>query len=219
MTSDSRLDTELCRACLDGDETAVGELLARGASASATTPRNGWTALQYACTCPGDGGAKLVALLSRSGASVNEACRNGASPLVRAAFKGHPRCLQALLDLGGDATLANTAGSTPLHSAAAKGHAACVTLLLPHCDASARNTDGETAADRARATRRGDCDGTLAALAQASAPWACGGVWCDEPATTVHRKGGVPGRPTPGACCCSAVPLLVWCCLCSRRRT
>ncbi|KAK7249906.1 hypothetical protein SO694_0000539 [Aureococcus anophagefferens] len=163
------LDEELCRACSDGDAAAVKKLLERGASPTCGTRVNGWSPLHYAATCADEAAAvAVIHVLERAGADVDGRSMNEATPSTRAAFKGHAKSLAALLELGADANLHNDEGSTPLHAACAKGHAACAALLLENgADATRLNSDGETPLDRARATRRGDFEGTVAVLLRA----------------------------------------------------
>jgi ankyrin repeat protein len=72
---------------------------------------------------------------------------DGYTPLHLAAFFGHARIAEELLDWGAEASLAsrNAMGVTPLNSAAAGRHAAVVELLIAAgADVNARSAGGHT---------------------------------------------------------------------------
>ncbi|GJP53784.1 hypothetical protein CLOM_g12921 [Closterium sp. NIES-68] len=111
-----------------GDVARVRFLLSRGACADGCLPRG---------TDGGDTGS---------------APPNGHTPLIYAARAGHVEVCDLLLKHGASVGARTRAGAaTALHRAAGAGHEQVVQLLLAHgADVAAVDSDGLTAADKAR---------------------------------------------------------------------
>jgi ankyrin repeat protein len=72
----------------------------------------------------------IQSFLNSKKAGVNKSDKNGATPLLRAAAKGHAEVVQLLLAKGVSVNKPNKNCDTPLLAAAANGHAEIVRLLL-----------------------------------------------------------------------------------------
>ncbi|KAG7264661.1 hypothetical protein CRUP_014163, partial [Coryphaenoides rupestris] len=140
----------LHRACRDGDVGALRSLLL------------------LLLRCRGGGGdpaahldhlLECVVHLVRVGCDVNAATtRSAQTPVLIAAFGGHPECVLWLLQAGADVNRQDCAGESPVHKAARAGSMDCVqTLLLHGAKPDLRNTTGLTPADLARAQGFWDC--------------------------------------------------------------
>jgi ankyrin repeat protein len=71
-----------------------------------------------------------VKLLLDKGANVNvKENRNGATPLIVAAFEGNKEVIEQLLAKGADIDAKDNEGNTALSLASARGHTAVVELL------------------------------------------------------------------------------------------
>jgi ankyrin repeat protein len=103
-------ETGLMRAAADGDESAVGALLAKRADPNAFD-RDRHTALMRAAF---HGHAKIIALLCAAGAAVDALDAAGCSALHHAG-RGSQEFVFDLLELkhGGDSTLRNAKGEVP----------------------------------------------------------------------------------------------------------
>jgi ankyrin repeat protein len=67
------------------------------------------------------------------GADVNQADASGDWPVIFAAYLGHTRILQALIDAGADLTVVDPGmKATALHAAAYAGHAEACRMLIDH---------------------------------------------------------------------------------------
>lgn len=109
-----RLASEVLRACVLGDASAVRELLDQSAP---VVPPALFAAVQ-------GGHAEVVELLAANpNVDVNRCLANGCSPLFKAASLGHTDCAARLLDAQA-AVDAPSNGSSPLLVAAAQRHAA-----------------------------------------------------------------------------------------------
>ena len=71
-----------------------------------------------------------VRMLLAAKAEVDAALRDGGTPLLAAAYKGHDACVAALLQHGAYVDAARADGLTPLCQASKAGHTRCVELLL-----------------------------------------------------------------------------------------
>ncbi|XP_057329980.1 putative ankyrin repeat protein RF_0381 [Microplitis mediator] len=82
------------------------------------------------------GDIKLVELRIRQGADVNDLGRNGSSPLHVAAWYGHPKIMELLINNGArlDSVLngSTKTGYTPLHLACLNNKIECVKVLLKY---------------------------------------------------------------------------------------
>ena len=85
-----------------------------------------------------DNNVELMKFLIEKGADVNNADKDGESPLHKAAVEGHTEVVKLLIDAGADVNKANEVGWTPLHKAAGYGHTEVVKLLI---DAGAVDKD------------------------------------------------------------------------------
>ena len=99
----------------------------------------GSTALMFAALA---GDAESARLLLVRGANANDSAADGTSPLIAAAFAGHPTVVQVLLDARADPNLTGV-GYSALHAAVLRGDLASVRALLAKgADANARLTGG-----------------------------------------------------------------------------
>ena len=92
----------------------------------------------------------MNALLSRDGIEVNQAQKNGATPLWIACARWFGPCdlniVKALLAAGADVNKAENGGHTPLHAACERGRLEVVKELLeqPQIDVNPVDKDGDT---------------------------------------------------------------------------
>ena len=107
--------------------------------------------------------ARIVALLARHGADVNQRYARGVRPLHMAARYGLARCIEMLVSLGADPDARDVRKETALFRAANLGHEDAVAALVRlGVDAQVKNREGQRAIDRAR--RKGFA--TIASLLQ-----------------------------------------------------
>ena len=71
-------------------------------------------------------------LLAEDGVDVNQADKNGWTPLYVASEKGHTEVIKVLLHAGANVHQANKNGFTPLHTASEKGHTDTTAFLVFH---------------------------------------------------------------------------------------
>lgn len=166
-TSGTKLNDDLLRAAMTGDDAALRALLAQGADPS-HADADGATALELAALSDCFGCVRELAahasqsqldsalilcsymghlasahsLLPRASAQASDG--NGNTALMMAARSGNPDLAKALLPFS-DPDRANNRGETALIIAAGAGHTACVDALLPSSDIFLRNKDGQTA--------------------------------------------------------------------------
>lgn len=96
-----------------------------------------------------DGDAGAVARLLAEGANARAAGPMGATPLMVATLRDHPRCVQALLPFS-DAKAADEEGATALIYAAQHRRLDCARALVVASDVDQRDAEGFTAMDHAR---------------------------------------------------------------------
>ena len=91
--------------------------------------------------------------LLKHGAKPDAPCKNGWTPLMVAANRGHQRIMRLLLESGADANARSKhTDMTALMFAAGSGHVAAVRLLMQHgADANARNSQSNRAKELAEA--------------------------------------------------------------------
>jgi ankyrin repeat protein len=134
------------------DRLAV--LLATEPALATARSADGFTALHYpAFFGVGDAAAASRALLA-AGSDVNARSENGLSvlPIHSATAGNHDDVVAVLVDAGADVNATQRHGWTPLHGAAQNGSLASVErLLAAGADPAARNDDGTSAIDLARA--------------------------------------------------------------------
>lgn len=90
---------------------------------------------------------RVIALLAEDAKRTGEYSHDGWTPLHLAAFFGHKKCAEILLEQGANvhARSRNAMKNTPLHAAAAGRHGSVVEVLLAHgADANARQHGGWT---------------------------------------------------------------------------
>ncbi|XP_046395498.1 uncharacterized serine-rich protein C215.13-like [Ischnura elegans] len=127
----TELGTALLKACRDGEEDTVMQLIRR------------------------------ATLVGASSADLNVTDHTGRSPLSYLSSNGSAPMVEALAVLPGvDANQADTEGNTPLHFAAQAGHADILNILLSRCagvDVDARNALGFTPLMKAALQGRTKC--------------------------------------------------------------
>ena len=115
---------------------------------------DGFTALHYPAFFGRGDAAGAARVLLAAGADVNGRSDNALAvlPLHSAVAGGHEDVVGVLVDAGADVNATQRHGWAPLHGAARNGSLASVErLLAAGADPAARNDDGTTAADLARA--------------------------------------------------------------------
>ena len=117
--------TPLIVACENNRPDCVRLLLGAQANLTATDTDHGATALHGACQ---SGAVECVDALLDARAPVDAVDASGASPLIVAAYRGHPKCVERLLARGADEGV-KYEGKTALDLAEEAGHSACVRLL------------------------------------------------------------------------------------------
>ena len=138
-------ETALHHAAIDGNAAAAKVLLEHGAPADVKDAK-GCTPLSRAIFW---GRAAVVALLLETKACDLNQCNHAAeSPAYLAALRGHPECLQLLLDAQAPDAPAKCTyhdGYTPLHAAVISRSVKCLRMLLDAgFDPSAQNKYGQT---------------------------------------------------------------------------
>ena len=148
----------LASAALEGDESAVRQALAQGASPD-TCDEHGWAALHNALLS-GPSALAVASILVQAGASTQATTCDGLTPL-HLVHEADPKVdwkvtrgstadgrssffcaslVQLLIDGGARVNAASSDGSTPLHLAAATGATSTVMALL-HCGADVHAPD------------------------------------------------------------------------------
>ncbi len=118
---------------------AVQSLLKRGFDANSRDPA-GFHGLYLALREPALKSAGVLAAWPKT--DLNAATRQGETPLMMAALKGHTELATQLVAKGADV---NKTGWTPLHYAATNGHIAIISLLLEnHAYIDAESPNGST---------------------------------------------------------------------------
>ena len=153
---------ELASAAFLGDLSGLQALVERGARVD-QPDRNGYTALQLACTA---GRADCARHLLAKGASVNAKGVGGSAPLHAAARNGHAAALRLLLSIPGvDVNALAKDGRTALHVAAQHDHDdAAQQLIEAGVDAQRKDRSGKTALDVACAAPGGAGSATARTL-------------------------------------------------------
>ncbi|XP_028039065.1 ankyrin repeat domain-containing protein 29 isoform X2 [Bombyx mandarina] len=108
---------------------------------------------------------RVARTLLRAGAHVDQLRQDGATPLFKAAHKGHAAVVAELLKYNPELGLLPN-GQSALHGAAMFGALSCVRVLAPAADRSLRNAAGHTALQAAAAARRPRVVAYLRALDQ-----------------------------------------------------
>ncbi len=142
--------TALAAAASQGQESTLKLLLEAGANTQ-WQDQYGRTPLMQAAA---NGQVGTLALLNRAGGNVNQQNQQGHTALILAAANGHANTVAWLL-LGSDAAVHHTLlnnGRNALHLASAAGHDDVVAqLLLTDLDIGAKDADGQTALQLAKA--------------------------------------------------------------------
>ena len=85
-----------------------------------------------------------------NGVDINTKDREGNTPLLMAASRGHTDCVELLIERKANVGAVNTRGNTSLHLAVAKAPPECIKLLLEAgAPVNSRNNDGDTPLDHA----------------------------------------------------------------------
>jgi ankyrin repeat protein len=120
-------DSRISNAAMDGNRTAVADLLKQGADVNGPQG-DGSTALHWAADRED---LEMMQMLVRAGANVNAKTRLGdITPLLMAAKSGNSAVVDLLVKAGADTKAVSTTGTTPLMLAAASGNADAVRILL-----------------------------------------------------------------------------------------
>lgn len=130
-------EEELYRAALNGDETAVADLLAKGAD-----PGQAGTEGLPLCAAAAWDRVEVISALLEAGADVNGVEADGWQPLLWAAANGNADAARTLIEAGASVEAANTNGDTPLTLAARRGALGVVRVLL-EAGASPETYDGD----------------------------------------------------------------------------
>ncbi len=147
-------DTELIKVLIQGGAD-VNAKCTTGLDFSGSRKENrpglytsgGWTPLHMSVI---NGKVPLVAVLIKSGASIDARENEGRTPLHWAATLGRTEMAKILLKAGADVNAKTKYGTTPLHWAAFKGNTEMVKILLKAgAEVNARDKDGETPLDSA----------------------------------------------------------------------
>lgn len=126
----------ICDAARDGDESAVKELLGKGADINST----GGGTIDYSplMWAAGNGNIGIMRLLLERGADPNLRNGRGVTALLPAAQDGRLDAVRLLLDRGANVH-SEVKGVSPLSAAAAFGHLEVVRMLL---ERGARDNNG-----------------------------------------------------------------------------
>ncbi|XP_059167490.1 ankyrin repeat domain-containing protein 50-like [Physella acuta] len=138
----SKLKTDLTKAALNNDVTAVQRLLDRGDDVNAED--NGWTPLLVAVK---NANVAVVRLLLQAGADVNWTNRKGQSALLFAVHNVDLEVVELLLQCQADVDQAHVGdGTTALYFAARSGSASLVRMLIrAGANVNLANSEGVTA--------------------------------------------------------------------------
>ena len=120
-------NTELMNAAKGGSDTAVQNVLARGADVNEKSNK-GKTALMFAAS---EGHANVSRRLIEHGAKVDIADNYGTTALIVASTAGHDEVVALLLEHNANPVARDDSGSSPLVNAVYFGHTKTVSLLLP----------------------------------------------------------------------------------------
>jgi uncharacterized protein len=132
----------------------VRALLANEPELAKARTADGFTALHYPAFFGGDDAADVARALIDAGADVNSRSDNDFSvlPIHSAVAGGHDDVAAVLIDAGADVNATQPHGWTPLLGAAKTGSLASIErLLAAGADPAARNDDGASAIELARA--------------------------------------------------------------------
>ena len=169
-----------------GNEEAVLAWLDSGGRADATYEKGKASGLTLLMCAAFYGHERVVELLLRHGAEINQQSSNGGTALIDAAFHGHERVVDLLIRGGAEINLQDSYGRTALMTAAFFNHPAVVRRLLrAGADTAARSANGMTALQWAkekapRRVRRG--------LQAARQGVGCGGTACGDGSRRRRRR-------------------------------
>lgn len=143
-TYPSDYNERMLKAAMEGNTTAVVELLAKGADVNAKGKYSGWTPLILASR---KGEIELVNYLLSFGADVNvESDVRGRTAIMEAARNRNVEAVKALLTADPDLDAVDWEGYTVLMFAAVSGQRDIVDILLIHgADVNVRNKVGSSA--------------------------------------------------------------------------
>lgn len=145
LIPDAEKEKEMQEAALEGNGAIVAGLLKEGVNPNSADPE-GRTSLMYAAF---NGHLKIVEDLLENGAEVVPRDAEGRTALLYASTGPFSETVKLLLEHNADPNIHDAVESfTPLMHAAAEGQVEVVRILLKYgADASARDVDGDTAAD------------------------------------------------------------------------
>jgi len=123
-----QLNSSLFSVVSRGDDTAVRDLLKKGADANARDD-NGCTPIARAAS---GGYVATVRLLLESGADVNTPCNHGPNALSLASSRGQEAIVLLLLEKGADVNRVGQQGLYPISDAIEAGHAGIFRALIEH---------------------------------------------------------------------------------------
>eukprot|EP00435_Cladocopium_sp_Y103_P076078 s2_g75.t1 len=139
---------DIHQAAQKGNVGAVRHFLRVDPGSLERKDKDGWTPLHLAAA---GGRVEVVALLLKSGASVEATTDSGGTALHRAALLGHAAVVEQLISAGAKVDPANRDGYTALHRAAGEGQDAVVgQLISAGAKVDAADKDGETPYDLAK---------------------------------------------------------------------
>ncbi|MDP7012679.1 MAG: ankyrin repeat domain-containing protein [Verrucomicrobiota bacterium] len=107
-------DVSLFEAAVNGDLDAVKQHIVAGTDLNQKDPNPQGAKATALGIAAAFGHAEIAAALIEAGADVNQADKDGSTPLHSAAFLCYPKIVQTLLDNGADKSVRNNTGSTAL---------------------------------------------------------------------------------------------------------
>ena len=124
--SSKKKEKECRKAALDGDVAALSAFIAAGVDIEAHDPKDGQTALHYACA---NGHTDAMAVLFKAGVNLENKDKFGFTALMIAATQGEAEVLKLLLATGANLNAMDNFGKTALMKARDMKHAAAVSVL------------------------------------------------------------------------------------------
>lgn len=121
------LDGKLIQAAGLNDPAGCHAAIECGAHPDTTDPSAGRSAAAIASA---KGHTRCLAVLIKSGANINAAGPDGATPLLLAAKHGHAGCVRLLVGAGADLDATDAVNATAAKRALRHGHASCLALVL-----------------------------------------------------------------------------------------
>lgn len=146
LSCTDRVDEELRRAAIKGNEDQVKSLIKSGAEVN--FKHGGWTVLMFAAR---EGNLRIAEVLVENAADINAKGREGETALTISAEGGHVEVAKVLLTKGANVNARTDHGNTALMYSAQYGHPRFVKLLLDSgADVKLKDKDGDTALSLAK---------------------------------------------------------------------